>query len=395
MHAKPQIDPSYVERTLTKMISIPSVLPNEEALADFIAGELRSFGIDPEWHEIAPGRPNVYASAELGDSGKFLVFSGHSDTVDAASDWETNPFQAVSKGGRLYGLGAINMKSGLACALGAFKAIVECPGLRGPLGRLGIAICVDQEGQSTGAKALLGTPYGRCQAMLHAEHFYGDGPEDYLPLAVTGKVLYRLTVRGRSAHACRPHEGGINAVTDAARIVSALDELDLRQHPILGKGTVCVLKIDGGYKVYAVVVPERCEVVITRLTVPGETISSVEEDMQRLVERLHLESQVDIDLASPSYEPYFLDEHDPIVITFKRTYRQVTGREPYFAPHRGVVDANVFSGEGGIPNVVFGPKGGRHHQSGEYVELASLVHVTEIYTQTAVSYLSREATQSS
>ena len=81
---------------------------------------------------------------------------------------------------------------------------------------------VDQEGYSYGARALLKTKYGRCDAMLHAEHFFGDSESDYLPNGATGKVLYKLTIKGRAAHAFRPHLGGINAVDDAARIVAAL-----------------------------------------------------------------------------------------------------------------------------------------------------------------------------
>lgn len=60
---------------------------------------------------------------------------------------------------------------------------------------------------------------------------------------------------------------------------------------------------------------------------------------------------------------------------------------PHFAGHRGIVDANVFSGEGGIPTVVFGPKGANHHAAGEYVELATLEPVARIYAETARRFL--------
>ena len=378
------IDYNYLMKILKTMISIDSVLPREEKLASFIADEIRGLGIEPHRHEISPGRPNVYAAAEFGPGDKFLVFSGHSDTVPAASGWTTDPFEAVEKDGRLYGLGAINMKSGLACMLAAFKALVES---KPPHGRLGLAVTVDQEGYSTGARAFLKTEYARCDAMLHAEHFFGDSPENYLPLAVTGKVLYRLTVKGRAAHAFRPHEGGINAVTDAARIITALDRLKLRSHPMFDKGTVCVLKIEGGYKEYSIVVPELCEIVITCLTVPGETVETAMMDMNRLIEELKLDSKVTVETPPPCYEPYFLDEKAPLVDIFNNVYQRVVGIEPCWAAHRGIVDANVFTGEGGIPTVVFGPKGANHHKAGEYVEISSLEPVARIYAETAIRYL--------
>ena len=215
------IDVAYLERVLARLVSINSVLPHEERLAAYLAEELRSLGLEPNWDEVAPGRPNVYAAAELGPSPRFLVFSGHSDTVDVAQEWETDPFRLTLRDGKFFGLGVINMKAGLACALAAFKALLKSRNHRGKLGRVGFAVTVDQEGLSIGARALLKTDYARCDAMLHPEHFHGDSPANYLPSACTGKVLYRVIVRGKAAHANRPHEGGINAIIDAARIAPA------------------------------------------------------------------------------------------------------------------------------------------------------------------------------
>jgi acetylornithine deacetylase/succinyl-diaminopimelate desuccinylase-like protein len=225
--------------------------------------------------------------------------------------------------------------------------------------------------------------------MLHAEHFFGDSDKNYLPMAGTGKVLYKLTVQGRAGHAFRPESGGINAVTDAARIVLALDNLKLGEHPLFGKGTVCVLKIDGGYRQYAIVVPELCEIIITRLTVPGETADTAVRDMSDLLDSLGLKSKVTIKTPPPRYDPYALNENSPVLSIFKNAYGTVIGVEPHFAAHRGITDANVFTGEGNIPTVVFGPKGGNHHRAGEYVELASLVPTAKVYVETAVNYLSR------
>ena len=379
------IDEQYLLETLRQLIAIDSILPNETKISEFVADQLRDMGVEPEWHEVAPGRPNVYATAAIGARERFLVLSGHSDTVGVASGWETDPFVMFEQNGRLYGLGAVNMKGGIACSLAAFKSLVEAD--VGRRGRLGFALTADQEGHSIGARALLETGYARCDAMLHAEHFFGSSEEDYLPIAVTGKVLYKLTVKGRAAHAFRPHLGGINAVEDAGKIVSALDRLSMREDEAFGKGTVCTLRIEGGYTEYSIVVPERCEIVITRLTVPGETRDVAVNDMRKLVDSLDLASQVDIETPPPCYDPYFLEEDSEIVSRFKESYKTVLGQEPYFSAHRGVVDANVFVAEGGIPTVVFGPRGANHHCPGEYVERSTLVPTAVVLADTAKNYL--------
>ena len=293
--------------------------------------------------------------------------------------------------GRLYGLGIVNMKAGLACQLKAFRALLDTYPLsqKGDAlasGRLGLEVTVDQEGSSIGARALLKTEYGKCDAMLHAEHFYGSSPEDYLPIAGIGKLLYQLLIRGRAAHAFRAHRG-INAIDDAARIVSSLDQLPLGEHDEVGKGTACTLQIDGGYKQYSIVVPEACKVIITRLTVPGETRESALRDMEELDQSLRLRSSVEVTTRLPFYDAYCLDQSTAVLRVFTQVYKQITGRDPCFLGHSGITDANVFVAEGGIPTVVFGPQRDDHHMAGEYVEKDSLVAVARVYAETARLFL--------
>jgi len=381
-----KIDMPYLLDVLKKMIRINSVLPQEEPLAEFIAGEIRKMGLEPEWHEVAPGRPNVYASADLGPGDRFLTLTGHTDTVDVAANWPTDPFEPIEKDGRLCGLGALDMKAGLACALMAFKALVEATELHGQLGRLGFAATVDEEGYGIGAKALLQTDYAESDGLLLGEPYYGDSEATALPIAMTGKVLYELTVRGKAAHGFRP-ERGINAVEDAARIVATLDRLEPGTYPTVGRGNLSTLKIEGGYKEYAVVVPERCEIVITRLTVPGESRETAIDDMRALVESLNLQSDVTIETPPPFYEPYFLDEDTPLLAPFKAAYQDVVGIPPSFIGRRGITDANIYVAGGDIPTVVFGPRGSGPHEAGEYVELATLEPVTRVYVETARRFL--------
>lgn len=385
-----EVDVGYVQRLLERLISIPSVLPSEGLLVECLAETLHGIGIEPTLDDVAPGRPNLYAWASAGPGSRFLVLSGHSDTVAAVDGWETDPFAAMIQGDKLYGLGAINMKAGLACMMAAFRILVQSPDLW-PGGRIGLAVTVDQEGHSIGARALLKTEFGKCNGMLHAEHFYGDTPSDYLPIAATGKVLYRVTVRGRAAHAFRPHLGGVNAVTDAATLITALKRLRMREHPLFGRGTQCVLRVEGGSRQYSVVVPEFCEIIITRLTVPGETRATAVRDMRDLIDTLSLEAQVEVDLISPCYEPYEIDPGERLLAVFNERYEQVMGHTAHYCPHRGIVDANVFVAEGNIPTIVFGPKGGNHHQAGEYVILSSLEPVVRVYVETARAFLSAES----
>ena len=286
------------------------------------------------------GRPNVYASIDLGPSDKFMTLTGHMDTVDIAANWPTDPFDPVLDGDRLYGLGSMDMKAGCVCSLTAFKALLEATELHGTLGRVGLAFTVDEEGYGIGAKALLETEYASSDAMLLGEPYFGceiGGPDEALPIGLTGKVLYKLTVTGRMAHAFYP-ERGVNAVEDAGKILAALDQLKIGQHPEFGSGNYSTLKVDGGYKEYAVVVPETCEIIISRLTVPGETRATAMADMRALIDSLDLACDVTIETPPPFYEPYALERDTPLMHTFIDTYREVVGQPPQWQGpprHRG------------------------------------------------------------
>src|SRR5438046_1970481 len=50
------INMAYLLQVLRTLISINSVLPYEQDVAVFVAEELRKLGLEPEWHEVAPGR---------------------------------------------------------------------------------------------------------------------------------------------------------------------------------------------------------------------------------------------------------------------------------------------------------------------------------------------------
>jgi len=379
------VNGQYLLDTLKQAIEINSVLPHEEELAAFFADEIRSLGLEPEWQVLAPGRPNVYATADFGASDDMLLLTGHLDTVGVAANWKTNPFEAIESEGRLYGLGALDMKAGLVCALAAFKALLEDDRSHAKLGKVAFAATVDEEGLGIGARALLETDYGSSAGILLTEPTGGMAPFGVVPLGETGKVLYKLQVTGKTTHGFRP-ELGHNAIEAASKIVAALDKLPMRTHPVYGRGNYSTLKIEGGYKEYAIIVPESCEVVITRLTIPGESRDTAVADMRRLIDSLDLDCSVSIETPAPYYEPFLIDPESTFATSFRNAYQATLGSQPTFAFKRGISDANIYVTEGGIPTIVYGPNGRGIHECNEYVEIDSLVPVAQILADSCINY---------
>ena len=378
-----RLDDAYEVRLLEEMIRINSVVGQEKELAEYIRAELDSLGFKCEMDEVEPGRPNVYARLEGAGPGRRLNFNGHTDTVPVVEGWETDPFTPVKKGGRMYGLGSCDMKAGIACIINALKAIVDSGyEFNGELSFSGV---IDEEALGIGAKALLKTDLAGVDAIVLAEPYPGDESKP-IPLGITGKILYDIYVHGKAAHGFRPHLG-VNAVEEASRIIANLDGLEFVEHPDFGRGNYSTLKIEGGYQVYSVVVPASCRFEVNRLLVPGETVETAIADMERLVESLNLEAEVEVKTKPPRYEAYVMEKSDPILQVFDEAYREVMGEAPHYEYASGITDANIFAGEGGIPCLHLGPQRGGAHQKNEYVPLEWLPPVSKMFALIAARFL--------
>ena len=378
-----KLDDSYALRRLEEMIAINSVVGQEGELAEYLRGELEALGLRCEIEEVEPGRPNVYARLEGEGPGKRLNFNGHTDTIPVVEGWETDPFAPVVKDGRLYGLGACDMKGGIACILDMMRAFVESGyPFNGELSFSGV---IDEEAYGEGAKAMLKTDYGKVDAIVLAEPYPGDETKP-IPLGITGKILYDIHVKGRAAHGFRP-QLGINAIEEAGEILASLDKLEFKEHPDFGRGNYSTLKIEGGYEIYSVVVPARCRFEVNRLLVPGETVETAIEDMERLIGTLELESDVEVRTKPPRYEAYVMEKDEDIIRVFDSVYKEVMDVEPHYEYAYGITDANIFAGEGKIPCLHLGPQRGGAHQKNEYVLLDWLPPVSKMYALIAARFL--------
>ena len=389
------IDQQYLFSLLKEMIKINSILGKESNLAYFLADEVKKLGMKVTIEEVAKNRANLYAEYKFEKPGKTLTYNGHSDTVQVCEGWATNPFEPIEKGGKLLGLGSVDMKGGLACQLAAVKALIESKtDLQGTIHYTAV---VDEEGYGTGAKKMLVNPNfgkGATDGIVISEPCYGHTAENGLPLGMTGKVLYKIAVVGKSAHAFTP-EKGINAVTDASRILTAVDVIGddpaVQKFPLpsekdFDQGSFCVLKIDGGYKTYSVVVPERCDFELNRLTVPGETRESVTKDFNKFIKGMQLKSKVSVEIIPPFYLPYKIPKEHPLYESLEQSFVEIFNKEPFTIYSKMITDANTFMGEGDIPTVIFGPNGGNLHAADEYVEIDSLVPAAKVFAQHFINF---------
>ncbi|MGE0816265.1 MAG: M20/M25/M40 family metallo-hydrolase [Vicinamibacterales bacterium] len=359
-----------VERLLSDLVAIDSVNPSlvpgaagEAAVARRLVAEFEAIGLAVDVQEVAPGRPNVVATLDGRRPGRSLMLCGHIDTVGVAG--MAAPFDPVVTGGRLYGRGAQDMKSGVAAMIDAVRAVAQGGGL--DAGSVIVACVVDEEHSSIGADALV--TRWRADAGVVTE------PTD-LDIAVCHKGFAwgQVTTTGRAAHGSRPADG-VDAIVHMGRVLVALGDLDRRlqagaRHPLLGPASLHASIISGGRELSSY--PDRCTLQVERRTLPGEPLAQLDDELREILARA---SAAD---ATFSAEATALFARPPYAIDPAHPLPGLLGRAAGAAGCRAATigmsfwtDAAVL-GEAGIPSVLFGPTGAGLHGVEEWVDLASV-----------------------
>lgn len=123
----------YVVSLTSEMVRIPSVNPkfetgdglNREAdVQALLAKHLEPLGPELKQWDVFPNRPNL-VGVFAGDNSRSLLLNGHIDVVPVGdrAKWTVDPFGGEVNDGRIWGRGAIDMKSGVAASLAAIRAI--------------------------------------------------------------------------------------------------------------------------------------------------------------------------------------------------------------------------------------------------------------------------------
>lgn len=372
---------------LENLIRIPSASGNENALADYCFDALEKTDFTPRRIETGDGRYTVYAEMQGAKKGKTLMFAGHIDTVPVVEGWETDPFEPVRKEvknesgvmeERLYGLGANDMKPGVALMLTVAEALTGQSEKFS--GVISMAFLPDEEAYSVGARALIKSGV-KADFCIMAEPTY-----KYIYIGGPGKMLFSARTHGKAAHGARPQEG-INAIVEMGSFLASLENIPIQNDPEMGKQSFVPFRVKGGPDHYSLSIPEECECVVSKQLVPGEDRESVFQALERHVSALGLRGSMTFEIGQPYYLPYREDEHSPAFKLFETVYRQRLGQTPPYKIGSSVSDANCLSAEAGIPVLTFGADGYGSHQKNEYMKIESLSYVFDIYMRFTFEFL--------
>ena len=376
--------PSPTIAFLRDLVAINSVnpslvlgAPGEWDIGQRIAAELQRHGIDVHTFEVAPRRANVVGTVDTGRPGRTLMLCGHLDTVGVKG--MTDPFTPVERGGRLYGRGAQDMKSGVAAMVGAAIELADSGGL--PAGRLVVAAVVDEEHSSLGADALVGD-------------WRADGAVVTEPTGLAVGTAHKgfawvdVETHGRAAHGSRPGDGR-DAILRMGRVLAGLEGIDRAlqartPHALLGTPSLHASMIGGGSELS--VYPDHCTLSLERRTVIDEPDGVALTEVNELLDTLSKADPEFDATAELMFErcPYEIPEDHVLV----KSLGMVLADHGLPTEPTGMsfwTDAATLD-QAGIPSVLFGPRGAGLHGVEEYVELDSVLTCQQVIVDLARAF---------
>jgi succinyl-diaminopimelate desuccinylase len=199
-----------------KLISFPSVTPDEAGCLGYIEQLLKDNGFACERHKFAEV-DNLYARR---GTGKNFCFAGHIDVVPPGDvkNWKSDPYKPEIRDGVLYGRGASDMKAAIAASL---LAGINYKGQ----GAISFLITADEEGPGiNGTKKVLEILDARGEKIDACVVGEPTNPEklgEMIKIGRRGSMNCTITVHGKQGHAAYPHNAD-NPVKKLIKILPAL-----------------------------------------------------------------------------------------------------------------------------------------------------------------------------
>jgi acetylornithine deacetylase/succinyl-diaminopimelate desuccinylase-like protein len=396
---------------LTKQLcDIPSPTGAEREIGEFILDWYGRHDIKPIRQEIDPNRVNAVGIIEGKGRGTLLQINGHMDTSYTGTEEDrmfckelepVSELRGAIRDGKVFGLGASNMKSGVAAFMVAGKALKQSgvalkgdcilAAVAGEISRtpIGPYQSGSYRGEGTGTRHLLThgiqSDYAIC----------ADRSGHSIVWAQNGVAQIRINTFG-NPHAAwgmtreqEPPEEN-NAVLRMVKVIEAVDRwaADFEKRrvyqssigPILPK--VNIGAIQGGAPFRPNYFPGVCSLYLDVRTPPELRPVEVQRELREVLGRTGIDYEMEMYASLMGYEAKGVE---PIIDAVKQAFVKVSGKEPPKPnPFRASIwtDTNIYN-EMGIPAIKFGLGGKKHAIRSEQIDIEEIYIGAQVYALAA------------
>ena len=361
-----------------KLIRCKSIAPNADNALSVVEKECKAIGFkctklkfsEKGYDSIS----NLYA--EIGNGKPHFSFAGHVDVVPAnKKDWSVDPFKGVIKNNSLWGRGAVDMKSAIACFLLASKNYLKEN--KNFKGKISLVVSGDEE-----QYALNGTPkilkWLKKKKIKINNCLVGEPTNlnvlgDQIKIGRRGGYNGVVTVFGKEGHSAWPSRTK-NPVSALIKMLTNIDK------KVLDRGTkhfqpsiISITSVDVGNEALNVIPSKAIGCFNIRFN-PKHTIKSLTKWIKNEFNKVGFKYKLDLYVSGNA----FLTKPGKFSELIKKCVKKITKKNPEYATDGGTSDARFINAEG-INVVEFGLVGKTMHTSSEKVPLKDLKNLTKIY----------------
>ncbi len=401
------IDKERLKRLTMDLVNIPSPTGQEGEIAQYLSEHFENIGLTARLQEFDTGRYNALGRLPGDGTGIEFMFCGHIDTSYSGREpglpdnpaYQPNAWAEKDEATGeewIYGLGAYNMKSSVACYIEAVRAIMEA-GVK-LKGSVSVA-AVGGEIEMGAVDRYQGRNYrgGGIGAGYLASHggtadmaVIGEQTKMGVMLGHMGFVYHKITVKGTPAHTTYAHNA-VNAILKMKKIIDALERWAPKyreSHPYgTNHANVNLAAIEGGWPWRCSRTPVFCSLYMDTRLIPGQHPLEIKREIEEVIAGVkdtdpELDVTIEMYMSDPGAE---IEEDEPVVEAVVRAHRSVHGRDPEFLTEGYITDATHLT-RYGIPTLNYGPVGrmrsgvpGWDPAAGEHVSLEDMYMTTKVY----------------
>lgn len=378
------IDPVELTRAL---IRCKSVTPADDGALDIVANTLKESGFTI--HELPFDGDGSYPVrnifARIGNEAPHLCFLGHTDVVPPGNeaDWSHPPFAAEIDDGILYGRGAADMKSGVACAIAAAcNFIGQNTDFKGSISLL---ITGDEEADAVnGTIKVIQWMKENSQipdAALVAEPSNPETMGQMMRVGRRGSYHADIIATGKQGHSAYP-DRFINPIDKLVKLLAAVNAARLDNGTdLMPPSHIAVTNIHVG-NMADNVVPARASAHINIRFNDSWTADKLTEKLHAILKA----SGEDYELAAqPCNAESFMSSSTAWMEIVAKAVEKISGTRPLFDTGGGTSDGRFIAPY--CPVVEYGVITKTNHQVDENMKVADIETLAATYGEILRSYL--------
>ena len=372
---------------LTKaLIARPSITPDDKGCQQLLIDILEPIGFKTEKLGFGEGNDavdNIWL--RKGTEAPLFCFAGHTDVVPTGpvENWDSNPFEATERDGKLYGRGTADMKGSIAAfTVACTQFVKDHPEHKGSIAYL---ITSDEEGPAhNGTVKVIETLEARNEKIdwcLVGEPSSTNKVGDVIKNGRRGSLGCTLKVIGKQGHVAYPHLAN-NPIHLTAPMLAELTKMQWDEgNDFFPPTTFQVSNLNAGTGVTNVI-PGILEMVFNFRFSTEITPEEIQERVEAMLKKHELDYEITWALSGLP----FLTAEGSLVESAVSAIKKVTGIKPELSTSGGTSDGR-FIAPTGAQVLELGPTNATIHQVNECVGIDELDTLEKVYYELLVNLL--------